>query len=104
MPNKLNNSYLSFSRIEWNLYTLNLKVEQMGNTTEVIRMNGFKRNLNILLNSTPALTQSNYPAYVTTSQHSNPYAIISASTLPNSSTSLKQASHPLWSGTQITMG
>ncbi len=33
----------------------------MGNTTEVIKMNGFKKNSNVLLNSNPLLTKSNYP-------------------------------------------
>jgi hypothetical protein len=35
----------------------------MGNTTEIIKMNGFKKNSNILLNSNIKYMQLNYPNF-----------------------------------------
>jgi hypothetical protein len=74
----------------------------MGNTTEIIKMNGFKRNSNILLNSNAPLMQSNYRNCETISRPLNLFATTSASTSQSFSTSSRPESPPLWSGTLTT--
>lgn len=74
----------------------------MGNTTDVIKMNGFKKNSNVLLNSIPLPIQSNFPNCGTTSPPSNQYATTLASTSLNSSTFSKRGNPPSLCGTLIT--
>jgi hypothetical protein len=75
---------------------------EMGNTTDVIKMNGFKKNSNVLLNSKFLITKSSFQSWGTTSLHLNQYAITSALIWLNLNTSSKQVNLHSLSGILTT--